>query len=82
MKEKVTNEKEQGDYLKSITERENKLNHRTIGQFFYDELLKNNKFEIKKNIFYRATYIAEFDTIWDEQQKYYPNILTNNLKEK
>lgn len=82
MKEKVANEKEQGDYLKSITERENKLNNRTIGQFFYEELQQNSKFEIKKNIFYRATYIAEFDAIWKEQQKHYPTTLTSELKEK
>lgn len=82
MKEKVVDEKKQGDYLKSIKEREDKLNGRTIGQFFYDALQQNEKFEIKKNIFYRATYIHEFDAIWNEQVKHHSSVLTNELREK
>lgn len=82
MKEKVADEKKQSEYLKSITERTNKLKNRTIGQFFFDELKQNNKFEIKKNIFYRATYIHEFDLIWEEQAKHYPALLTDELKNK
>ncbi len=79
MKEKVVDEKKQGDYLKAIKEREDKLDGRTIGQFFFEAIKKNSMFEVKKNIFYRATYIHEFDLIWEEQRKYYPNVLTEEL---
>jgi CRISPR-associated endonuclease Csn1 len=52
-------------------------NNKTPGQFYY-ELLKKGK---KQNIdFYRSDLNSEFDKIWDIQKQFYPQILTDNLK--
>lgn len=64
----------------------------TIGQFFYDNLKKDydnnlidqksfNTYRIKEQIFPREAYIEEFEAIWEEQAKHYPNVLTQKFKE-
>lgn len=65
----------------------------TIGQYFYQNLKKDFDknlsegksfitYRIKEQIFPREAYIEEFETIWEEQVKHYPIILTNEFKEK
>jgi CRISPR-associated endonuclease Csn1 len=69
-------------YLDLIADREFLIekNEQTIGQYFYNELLKNNFFRIKENIFMRKSYEKEFNKIWIKQQLYYPTILTEEIK--
>ena len=35
---------------------------------------------IRRNVFQRDAYIKEFNKIWDTQQTFYPNVLTDELK--
>jgi CRISPR-associated endonuclease Csn1 len=37
-------------------------------------------FQVKKRIFNRSTYIAEFNQIFEKQRNYYPNVLTQDLQ--
>ena len=71
-------------YLDLIADREELIEkeNQTIGQYFYEELTKNNFFRIKENIFMRKSYENEFDKIWQIQQKFYPSILTEENKNK
>lgn len=49
----------------------------TIGQKFYTELQKNQYYRIKQQVYPREAYIEEFRAICLEQQKHYPQIITN-----
>lgn len=51
----------------------------TIGQKFYNELLKNEHYRIKKQVFPREAYTEEFDAIMKEQQTHYKEILTDKF---
>ncbi|MBR0497542.1 MAG: type II CRISPR RNA-guided endonuclease Cas9 [Paludibacteraceae bacterium] len=51
----------------------------TPGQFSL-ELLKNGKKYLPD--FYRSDLQTEFDKVWDVQKRFYPEILTDDLKEK
>lgn len=74
-----TGQNDKSDYLKNIKVLELQLieNQQTIGEFFYENLVNDLHFQVKKKIFNRETYIAEFDKIWDAQAVFYPNILTD-----
>lgn len=74
---------------KKLTDYEQEINSRfaviereklTIGQYFYNELKKDERFRVKEKIFPRAAYISEFEAIWEAQQKYYPEILTEERR--
>lgn len=52
----------------------------TPGQYVDALLEKNNKAVIPD--FYRSDLLAEFDKIWSVQQKFYPEILTDTLKQE
>lgn len=70
-------------YTDKINIREEHLREKglTIGQYFYEQLQTNSHFRIKENIFLRKSYEAEFLAIWNQQKKYYPNLLTeSNLR--
>ncbi len=71
-------------YLDMIVEREKIIaaEKLTIGQYLYKQLLSDRHFRIKENIFLRASYMDEFDRIWSEQQKYYPEVLSNSLYDR
>lgn len=80
-------DKKQRDWVETINNRYSQIKGKqTIGQFFYEQLkdhLENNKYyRIKEQIFPRQAYINEFNTIWETQQKFYPEILTEDLKLK
>jgi CRISPR-associated endonuclease Csn1 len=77
-------DKKQRDYVAAINTRYASIKGKqTIGQFFYDGLLKakenNTYYRIKEQIFPREAYKEEFDTIWQCQAKEYPGILTDDL---
>ncbi|QEC79245.1 type II CRISPR RNA-guided endonuclease Cas9 [Mucilaginibacter ginsenosidivorax] len=71
-------------YLDLINDREQALKDEgiTIGQHFYTQLLIDDKIRIKENIYLRSTYLDEFDRIWNKQQAYYPEVLTEDNKQK
>ena len=74
--------KKVSDYLQDLKDRKDLITNKgiTIGEYFRSELTLNRHFRIKKNVFPRECYIDEFNTIWDTQSKYYPTMLTNELK--
>ena len=69
-------------YLDLINDREELIKEQTIGQYFYNELLINPFYRIKENIFMRKSYENEFDQIWETQQRFYPNVLTEATKNR
>ncbi len=76
------NGKKLSDYLAEMKDRKGQLEkeHITIGQYFYARLKENRHFRVKQNVFPRECYINEFNQIWDTQQKYYPEVLTDENK--
>lgn len=72
--------KKDTEYVAEVKSRHQIIRERevTIGQFFYEELLKNGEFRIKNNIFPREAYIEELNAICLQQQKYH-SILSNEL---
>lgn len=54
----------------------------TIGQYFFDELSKDEHFRIKEKIFPREAYIEEYNAIIKNQQKHYPGLFTDELTGK
>jgi CRISPR-associated endonuclease Csn1 len=81
-----TEEEEDGkklsDYLSELKGRKDLIEHEgiTIGQYFYKLLKEDPFYRIKENVFPRECYVQEFDTIWDKQSTFYPDILTNEKK--
>jgi CRISPR-associated endonuclease Csn1 len=79
---KEKTDKKEG-YVDAILRREAEIQTLglTIGQFFFQKLCENEHFRIKKQIFNRASYIAEFEAIWRTQAEFYPHILTEENRE-
>lgn len=72
------------DYKKRIAELQNELNGKTIGQQLYQELLESKnilEIIIRERTYLRASYIEEFDRIWECQKQFYPNVLTGGINE-
>ena len=69
-------------YLGSISDRSKELffNHQTIGQYLMNGIESNSHYRIKNQVFYRQDYLDEFETIWETQAKFHPE-LTPELKE-
>jgi len=78
------NGKKETDYVVEVKGRHQTIKEQgiTIGQKFYNELLKNQNYRIKQQVFPREAYIEEFDAILAEQRKHYPDLLTENLINK
>jgi CRISPR-associated endonuclease Csn1 len=83
----------QTDYVQKVNERyaEIKKLGMTVGQFFYEKLrlhfasenkIENAAYRIKEEVFPREAYIEEFDKIWNRQAKEYPDLLTDELRQK
>lgn len=68
--------KKDTEYVATVKSRHEKIKelNLTIGQYFYQELSANPFFKVKENIFPREAYIEEFDAIWKQQEKYYPEL--------
>jgi CRISPR-associated endonuclease Csn1 len=69
------------DYVAEIKNRHQEIKEAgiTIGQKFFAELQKNQYYRIKQQVFPREAYIEEFEAICKQQQKYYPNVLTDDF---
>lgn len=69
------------DYLGKISDRSKELyfNHQTIGQNLMLRLEKNPQASLRNVVFYRQDYLDEFETIWQCQVQFHPE-LTQELK--
>lgn len=65
-------DKKDTDYVKEVKSRFDKIKERnqTIGQYFYEELQRDEYFRVKENVFPREAYIAEFDAICSRQKEH------------
>lgn len=70
-------------YLGAISDRSKELyfNKQTVGQYLYQQILKNPHTKLKNQVFYRQDYFDEFETIWETQTKFHPE-LTDELKKE
>ena len=69
--------------LAMISDRSKELyfNHQTIGQYLMHRLDENPNNSLTNIIFYRQDYMDEFETIWEKQAQYHPE-LTPELKKE
>lgn len=85
---KSNNEEDEGkkvsDYLEEIKSNESALKEKnlTIGQFFAAQFTNDPHTQVKKRVFPRSSYVAEFDRIWATQQAFYPEVLTEELRKQ
>tara|TARA_R110000744_G_scaffold361850_1_gene469739 strand:+ start:1176 stop:5306 length:4131 start_codon:yes stop_codon:yes gene_type:complete len=63
-------------YLGAISDRSKELyfNNLTVGQFQYNQLKCDPHTSLKNQVFYRQDYMDEFDAIWQQQSKHYPEL--------
>src|SRR5690606_33423664 len=70
-------------YLGAISDRSKELyfNKQTVGQYLYKQIRVNPHTKLKNQVFYRQDYFDEFETIWETQAQFHPE-LTKELKEE
>lgn len=70
-------------YLGNISDRSKALyfNRQTVGQYQMAQLERNPNHSLKNQVFYRQDYLDEFETIWETQSKFHPE-LTADLKKE
>lgn len=71
-------------YLGAISDRSKNLyfNKITVGGYLYSQINENPHTSLKNQVFYRQDYLDEFEQLWETQAKFYPELLTNELKEE
>lgn len=69
--------------LAMISDRSKELyfNHLTVGQYLMRSLEANPQASLRNIIFYRQDYLDEFETIWEKQAHFHPE-LTPELKKE
>ncbi len=70
-------------YLGAISDRSKELyfKKQRIGQYLYEQLKQNPHARLKNQVFYRQDYLDEFNTIWEKQKEYYPE-MNDELKKE
>lgn len=70
-------------YLGDISDRSKELffNHQTIGQRLMEKLEADPNISLKNQPYYRQDYLDEFETIWQTQSSFHPE-LTPELKQR
>ena len=70
-------------YLGAVSDRSKELyfNKLTVGEYLYNQLIKNPHAELKNQVFYRQDYLDEFEKIWNKQNEFYVE-LTEDLKKE
>lgn len=70
-------------YLGNISDRSRTLffSHQTIGEYLWSIIQKNRHDTLKKRTFYRTDYLNEFETIWETQTQFHPE-LNEKLKKQ
>lgn len=83
LKDIIDNQSKASGLLGKISDRSKHLyfKHQTIGQHLFELLKENRHTSLKNHTFYRQDYYDEFEAIWKEQSKHYPE-LTPTLKEE
>ncbi|WP_340073992.1 type II CRISPR RNA-guided endonuclease Cas9 [Leptobacterium sp. I13] len=79
-----TKEENSTEYKKQITLLEESLGNKTIGEKLYEELSEvDNPYEVllRERTYLRASYIEEFDRIWECQKQFYNTVLTGGSNE-
>lgn len=74
-------DKKDTEYVAEVKSRYENLKESglTIGQKFYDDLSKDQFYRIKEQVFPRDAYVEEYNLIMKNQQKYYPEVITDEL---
>jgi len=74
-------DKKDTDYVAEVKNRHQEIKEQkiTIGQKFYSELQKDQYYRIKQQVFPREAYVEEFEAICKQQQKHYPQIITDEF---
>lgn len=69
-------------YLGAISDHSKELyfNHLTVGQYLMQKLDADPHFRVRNRVFYRQDYLNEFETIWECQKQFHPE-LTDERKE-
>ena len=77
-------DKKDTEYVQKVKGRYDELKESglSIGQKFFVELCKNQFYRIKDQVYPREAYIEEYDLIMRNQQKYYPELISDELIEK
>lgn len=67
--------------IKSLGEEMKAAGARTLGEFLYNKKVDDPKAALRgaEHYTHRDMYKGEFERIWEEQKKHYPNLLTDNL---
>lgn len=70
-------------YLGAISDRSKELyfNKQTVGQYLFKQIQNSPHTKLKNQVFYRQDYFDEFETIWETQAKFHPE-LTEELKKE
>jgi len=75
--------KEDGKVVKEAGELQEKIDKtgcRTLGEYFANVNPEENR--IREQYTYRSMYEREFDLLWEKQAKFYPEVLTEDLRNK
>lgn len=74
-------DKKDTEYVEHVKSRYKQLKESglTIGQKFYKELSENQFYRIKDQVYPREAYIDEYNSIMKNQQKFYPEIISDEL---
>lgn len=80
-------DKKDTEYVATVKSRHDKIRELglTIGQYFYQELKRDEYFRVKENVFPREAYIDEFYAICNHQKNYHPVLndqLINKIEEQ
>lgn len=70
-------------YLGQISDHSKELffNKMTVGEYLMKQVSENPHFRTKNIVFYRQDYLDEFETLWETQKKFHPE-LTDKLKKE
>ncbi len=81
IKSDSADDKKDTEYVAEVKNRHQEIREQgiTIGQKFYNELQKNEYYRIKQQVFPREAYVEEFETICKQQQKHYPQTITDEF---
>jgi len=74
--------KEDGVVIKGASELQRQIKEagcRTLGEYFHQQQTRDDV-RIRGRYTFRAMYQHEFDLLWERQAKYYPDILTEDLR--
>ncbi|MBQ0120638.1 MAG: type II CRISPR RNA-guided endonuclease Cas9 [Bacteroidales bacterium] len=63
-----------GDHSKELV-----LRNMTVGEYLLEQIDRDPHYRIKDRVYYRQDYLREFNTIWETQEQFHPE-LTPKLK--